>query len=319
MNLPSFNAHRAWEFRNLLGFYHPSEDITNFVENNFEAVDNSSQALKAMSIEFAGFRQIKTLLNRYESFGYCSMFQRMLSIEDLTVRKALDELSMVNKMVSSTHNPHHFVVFFDGKKLSEKLGFNHLVLTPMSLYEENKNLIACEDKNLRIYNQIIKIDGTRVVFEKPRSKFIAKDVMYHVQLVENRVPLRLAYKALMRITSLNLEPFFTTFDDSTLPCQPEKHFGNEVESIDCINPSIGTNSSQMKAVQNIINRTSFPSPYVVFGPPGENEKLFLLERNSNFLLSRNWKNKHIGGGDRSDYKASTVCENFGDSKFKCGV
>ena len=50
------------------------------------------------------FRKIDDPQKRYETFGYCKMFQRMLNIEDLTVRKALDDLIMHNKVIGKIPN-----------------------------------------------------------------------------------------------------------------------------------------------------------------------------------------------------------------------
>lgn len=254
------------EFKVHIGFFHPSENITSFFDNNFETTDTSTDAVRAIALDFTGFRQTKNLANRFENYGYCQMFERMLHIEDLTIRKALDDLTMVDKLVASTYKPYHFAVYFDGKKLSEKLEFNHLVLTSMELYEPNKDLGLVE--HARIYCRILSIDGSRVVFEKPKSKQISKSTKYHVQLVENRVPTRLACMALERISKLKLEAFFVNFDESKLTAQDAQK-PLPVEIVDSINPSVGSNESQMKAVTNIVNRTSFPSPYIIFGPPGK--------------------------------------------------
>lgn len=267
MELTRPTAHTSWNFTMKLDFYHPSEEISSFFANDFVvAEDSTSNTLKAISSDFADFRRLKVLRNRFETFGYCEMFKRMLSIEDLTVRKALNELSMTDRYVTCTSIPHHFVVYFEGKTLSEKLGFNHLVLTPMSKYRPGENLSSKDES--RIFNQIIKIDGTRVVFQKPRRFYISISEKYHVQLVENRVSIRLAFMALDRIANLGLESFFISFDESTLKSLVQKD--RQVFNVQSINHSIGTNKSQISAVKNIVHRTSFPAPYIVFGPPGKN-------------------------------------------------
>jgi hypothetical protein len=58
-----------------------------------------------------------------------------------------------------------------------------------------------------------------------------------------------------------------------------------------MNKSIGDNQEQMVAVQNIVNATARPFPYVVFGPPGEFLK-FKFQNNlliDMFINGRNWK------------------------------
>lgn len=181
---------------------------------------------------------------------------------------------MTDKSIHRTSFRYRFEVRFDGKKLSDKLGFNNLVLTPMTVFESGKQ---DEIEAAKIFCKIITIDGTRVVFEKPKSRRVELREKYHVSLAENRVPSRLAFKALERIKKLQLEEFFTTFDTSTLCKQPAAKKIDEVETIECCNPSISENGSQTTAVMHIINRSSFPTPYIVFGPPGTGKTSTLVE------------------------------------------
>lgn len=48
-------------------------------------------------------------------------------------------------------------------------------------------------------------------------------------------------------------------------------------SFDWFRPSIATNHEQAQAIQNIVNQTSFPVPYVLFGPPGTGKTSTLVE------------------------------------------
>jgi hypothetical protein len=255
--------HTELNLKGRTDFYHPKADMITFFIHDFEANESSKADERAISMDFEGFRRLKTLQLRYESFGYCKMFRRMLEIEDLTIRKALHELSMNDKMIASTSFHHHFQVSFGDKKLSDKLGFNHLVLTPMSKFDPQSTL-----ETDRIFNKIIKIDGSRVVFEKPRSRILDNSVPYRVELVENRMSTRLAHQAFEKIHKFNLEEFFTTFDERKLKSVDRKILIPE-NKIDAVNPNVGSNKSQMEAVKNIVNQSSFPSPYVIFGPPGD--------------------------------------------------
>jgi helicase MOV-10 len=44
-----------------------------------------------------------------------------------------------------------------------------------------------------------------------------------------------------------------------------------------VNKLIAENPQQRQAVQNIINGTSLPAPYLLFGPPGTGKTVTLVE------------------------------------------
>ena len=49
------------------------------------------------------------------------------------------------------------------------------------------------------------------------------------------------------------------------------------EDIDLFNESIRENKEQLSAVFHILNGTSFPVPYIVFGPPGTGKTVTVVE------------------------------------------
>lgn len=44
-----------------------------------------------------------------------------------------------------------------------------------------------------------------------------------------------------------------------------------------LNPNIETNPEQKQAVINILNKSSFPAPYILYGPPGTGKTATLVE------------------------------------------
>ncbi|XP_062538012.1 uncharacterized protein LOC134206329 [Armigeres subalbatus] len=49
------------------------------------------------------------------------------------------------------------------------------------------------------------------------------------------------------------------------------------ESFQWFNKYVATNHEQLSAVRNIVNRTSFPVPYILFGPPGTGKTSTIVE------------------------------------------
>ncbi|XP_062555506.1 uncharacterized protein LOC134220468 [Armigeres subalbatus] len=66
------------------------------------------------------------------------------------------------------------------------------------------------------------------------------------------------------------------------------------ESFQWFNKYVATNHEQLSAMRNIVNRTSFPAPYILFGPPGTGKtstiveavlQIWKLQPNANVLVS----------------------------------
>jgi len=62
-------------------------------------------------------------------------------------------------------------------------------------------------------------------------------------------------------------------------CYPESYskFTDVSPVMYWFNPLVGKNPEQSQAVQNIVNGTSKPAPYLVFGPPGTGKTVTIVE------------------------------------------
>lgn len=161
----------------------------------------------------------------------------------------------------------------------------------MELYEEYKDKLW-EIEHARYFNRIMKIEDNCITFEKSKGcGSISTQQLYHIEFVENRVPIRLCHEILNSMNSLRLDEFFRGFNVKSLRNQEQKfkdlnnnpskaHAKIEIKS--WCNENVGRNREQQKAVENIVNCSSFPLPYVIFGPPGK------LDFNIRFFLCDSW-------------------------------
>lgn len=170
------------------------------------------------------------------------------------------------------------IPFQHDKDIPGNLGLNHVVITTMDLYEKYKDkLWEIEDR--RSFNNILKIEQNTVTFERGKNSKLSTTTPYHIEFVENRVPIRLSHEILDQMKTLDLEDFFKNFDVKMLPNQKAVRAGDSNNNLlgtkekikieNWCNANVGRNREQKIAVENIVNESSFPLPYVIFGPPGE--------------------------------------------------
>lgn len=111
---------------------------------------------------------------------------------------------------------------------------------------------------------------------KRTKKTMEKDTRYRVEFRPNFYSNAMAQRALRRIQKHGFENFLLEFTKESLPVQVKFRF-QHFEQIEWMNQSVGKNFSQSQAIKHIVNRSSFPSPYIVFGPPGTGKTSTLVE------------------------------------------
>jgi hypothetical protein len=120
---------------------------------------------------------------------------------------------------------------------------------------------------------ILNYETKSVVIQIPNDsnvilKCARKNRRYIVELLPNFFTSAMAFKALNSIEKENYEKFFLDFNASHLPIAVDNNVLPKVVNFSFMNTSVGENAPQSSAIKHIVNRTSFPSPYVIFGPPG---------------------------------------------------
>ncbi|XP_069686135.1 putative helicase mov-10-B.1 isoform X2 [Periplaneta americana] len=115
----------------------------------------------------------------------------------------------------------------------------------------------------------VRESDVRLGFHKSfRDKFLPK-MKLHVEYSFNRWPLRVQHRALemMRNHSVSHALF------------PKQHVATprNVTITTWFNKKIRENPQQQQAVRNIVSGTSYPAPYLIFGPPGTGKTVTVVE------------------------------------------
>lgn len=108
-------------------------------------------------------------------------------------------------------------------------------------------------------------------------KIVSENESYLVELVPNFFTSAMAYYAMNRIEKNLFEKFLMEFDVASLPVSAANNNPFSITNFKWCNESVGNNPSQSMAIRHIVNRKNFPSPYIVFGPPGTGKTSTLVE------------------------------------------
>lgn len=137
--------------------------------------------------------------------------------------------------------------------------------------------------DLRQFSFSASIDyifGRYVVFNAKHHTIpqfaIREDSLYHIQFCPNRMTIRTAQRAIETIQDSGLQNYFKDFDLPNCP-NNNRDTDSKFYHLNWKNEKIIDNEEQKQAVENIVNETAFPSPYIVIGPPGTGKTTTIIE------------------------------------------
>lgn len=127
-------------------------------------------------------------------------------------------------------------------------------------------------------NVFIVIRGFRYSFLKrlANAQNLGKPLLVDVRFTVTRYPFFVQHRAFDLLKT-------STIDNKLFPearnCDigPKLLTVKALEEIEFINPDIRGNEEQKQAVLNILNGTSQPAPYIIFGPPGTGKTVTFVE------------------------------------------
>jgi primosomal protein N' len=232
----------------------------------------------------------------------------MVAIEDLHTCDMKKSYTLVNQIVKQVKGSEHkvqqirdflqvqmcedniqellkdlFVIKCDKKMPRDAEQFDFLLLTDMKVYESSKKN-SQDIKENQVRGKIVYLIDNSVLFvvtseklRQTRSKqkkfVIDTKSRFHVEFVPNRVTTRVAHRAIENASSKGLSRYLRDFSSVNF----ERGDAEVFDTFEWMNPAIKKNREQKSAVRNVVNRSSFPSPYVIFGPPGTGKTTAMVE------------------------------------------
>lgn len=199
----------------------------------------------------------------------------------------------------------------NSKRLDEATAeYTRLWITPVSMRSEgvarNDAIRKILQKNpaadvrlwrtQRIYGSIINVKNGLVLFEldkhldtfTEKTNVVPSVEVYFIRFLSNRTTVALEHRALDLFDQHEISKFFFP-SRGDLVVKAAKSAVDTASQIEWISE---VNDEQRAAVENILCRTSYPHPYILFGPPGTGKTKTLVEAIGQ-IIKRNDTGEHI--------------------------
>jgi hypothetical protein len=249
--------------------------------------------------------QAANIDDRFNKLDFLAMFQYMTAIEDMEATDKLRDQSVdfarIFKFKSCPrflrNKVQHWVdksmkkdEYYSNKihiiQTKKKLPVDEIDFSSVHLYDQQEYQKHEDDhrklKELRITAEIDYIIDNLVIIkiyrpEKPKKLpkiKLGAEGFYHVDFIPNRACFRITQRALEDMKNMKIQPYLQNFETSKVMKRGSKI---KFDKLEWLSSTIKTNKEQMIAVENILNCTSFPSPFIIFGGPGTGKSTTIVE------------------------------------------
>ncbi|XP_019539795.2 putative helicase MOV-10 [Aedes albopictus] len=217
---------------------------------NHSKIDDSSMQKDLLEL-------IETSKQEFSPSNYGQQIDLLNQIELHHLLQEFGKYTLQKPVIQATESPLHY-----------NISIEQFAVRPSLLSEDVRVQFVKEEKSKNVFGYISKITAEMIVIlvEKRVDIDDVTRVVFHV----DRSTFQLEQTAVV----LMKEPLVEQI------CFPTAVTGGPVEAIDSFEwfrPGITSNKEQMVAVMSIVNQTSFPAPYILFGPPGTGKTSTLVE------------------------------------------
>jgi hypothetical protein len=271
------------------------KDFCNSYKRNFKSRGSSSSE-RDLCHDFEEYENA-SMVEKFQHYDFLRIFQLSVAIEDQFNMDEIDKFALENQVifkvnewthqinsklyqfnlckekVKKLHNSKKFYYMKTERKNlpTDVIGLESIRIVSMLDYQQIKGDTE-EMENSSIFGRVEFILGDDVVFSvvnknnnNQSNLKIEQNRLYYVGFVPNRIVDRTLQRCLQSAVDDEMLDFLFDFNDGKVK---GRHKKKNISESDWMNESLKSNDEQQVAVKNIVNRTAFPSPYIVFGPPG---------------------------------------------------
>lgn len=201
----------------------------------------------------------------FKSLPFYTKLAKAVNFEDLAAWEEIKHLSLDNVLIEECG----LIIRTKTTKMIKAERWREMTMcfVPQEDYSEIYN-----DPRKCCFVQIKAIQKDNIELETMIS--LNRKKRYHVDFIPNRIGFRAMIHTLETLTTTPmLLSFFENFSTENSKQVSLSNrcslWANRFGKLEWFNKNIATNDEQQLAIRNIVNCTSYPLPYVVFGPPGE--------------------------------------------------
>lgn len=331
--IPLINYQKKW-IPNVIqikyeGIEETTTDVKNLYFNDFELTENSSKEDIQLKKVFDSYMKTPWE-HRAITYNLVDIFRSQLMIEDLKQNEDYQKNQLNDQIVQSyasasaelktkiVEHVSKYLCVQKARKFLKESQFIEMTKNKLPFDLEGIDGIRLTKLNHFGVSQNIKTIKTVIDYVVNNETIIFKidpdvrlgDRRFNVEFAPNRLLICMTQQALTRCDQLNVNDYLIDFESPISNPSFVRDSELKFKQFTYKNRNIVNNPDQEGAIREILNGSSFPSPYVLYGPPGTGKTTTIIESIVQILKLK--PNAHILLAASNN----TECNDIADSLMK---